>query len=185
MLFTKRNMMTSGERTIAAHSALHLLVNDSLFLTSQRIACYFAQDNEFDCSPIIESIWQAKKNCFLPVLSDQHNQGLTFAAYHPNDTLCLNRYNIQEPKDKAILPAEELDLVFVPLVGFDLQGNRLGMGGGYYDRTFAHLQKKNIKKPYLMGLAFECQYVAEIPEESYDIPLDAVLTEKKLYTFPR
>jgi 5-formyltetrahydrofolate cyclo-ligase len=181
MLLTKRNRVTPTERLSAAKAALQLFINHPLFLASQQVACYFATGNEFDCTLFINAIWGAKKNCFLPVLSEQ--QSLTFSAYHPHDILCSNRYNILEPENKTHFPIEELDLVFVPLVGFDLQGNRLGMGGGYYDRTFSHLQDK--KKPYLIGLAYECQYVPEVPEEPFDVPLDAVLTEDKLYTFPR
>jgi 5-formyltetrahydrofolate cyclo-ligase len=177
--------VTPVQRMSAALAALQSWMEGPLFLTNQQIACYFAQDNEFDCTPFIKAVWGAKKQCFLPVLSDQETKTLTFAAYHPNDVLCLNRYNILEPENKTIFPIEALDLVFVPLVGFDLQGNRLGMGGGYYDRTFAHGHKKIINKPYLIGLAYECQYVPMLPLEPHDVLLDAVLTEKKLYTFPR
>lgn len=154
-------------------------------MTSQTIACYFAQDNEFDCTPIIEFIWAAKKNCFLPVLSDEAEKTLFFAAYHTPDQLCVNRFNILEPENKVMFPIEKLDIVFTPLVGFDLQGNRLGMGGGYYDRTFAHRRENETDKPYLIGLAYECQYLPDIPEESFDVALDAVLTEKKMYMFPK
>jgi len=187
MLLTKRNGITPTQRESAAQAAVQLFLGTSLFLNNHRLACYFAQDNEFDCTPIIKAAWHAKKNCFLPVLSNSPHCSLSFASYHPHDTLYLNRYNILEPENKTVLSSKDLDLVVVPLVGFDLQGNRLGMGGGYYDRTFAFLREKTEKtktnKPYLIGLAYECQYVPEIPEEEYDIPLGAVLTEKKLYTF--
>jgi 5-formyltetrahydrofolate cyclo-ligase len=156
-----------------------------LFLASQNIACYFAQDNEFDCGPMMEAVWAAKKNCYLPVLAEENHEGLQFALYQPEDTLCLNRYKILEPENKMFLPKEKLDLVLLPIVGFDLQGSRLGMGGGYYDRTFAFLYEKALQKPCLMGVAYECQYVEEIPLEPFDIPMGAVLTESRIYTFPK
>jgi 5-formyltetrahydrofolate cyclo-ligase len=178
----RRNAITPAERADAALLALQQFIRHPLFLASQNIACYFAQDHEFDCAPFLQAIWAAEKNAFLPVLADQQ---LTFAAYQPDDELALNRYNIPEPANKKWIAAEELDLVLVPLVGFDLQGARLGMGGGYYDRTFAFIAEKLAKKPYLIGLAYECQYVEEVPEEVFDVALDAVLTESSLYTFPR
>lgn len=80
--------------------------------------------------------------------------------------------------------ARWLDFLVVPLVGFDDQGRRLGMGGGYYDATLAFLRRRRIwHKPYLIGLAFECQRVAEIPSEPWDIRLNAILTEKGLSRF--
>jgi 5-formyltetrahydrofolate cyclo-ligase len=184
-LFERRRSISSLQRDSAASAALRLLMDHPLFISSQQIACYLAQDNEFDCEPFITAISAAQKKCFLPILSEQKNQGLTFAAYSPNDPLSLNRYNILEPKNKTIIPCSALDLVFLPLVGFDLQGRRLGMGGGYYDRTFAFLNKEKTHKPYLIGLAYECQYVPEIPEEDHDVLLDAVLTEERMYTFPK
>lgn len=158
-----------------------MFLNHPLFYKNQNIACYLARENEFDCKPIIEAIWQAKKNCFLPVLLEQ---GLSFVSYQQGDPLYLNRYQILEPEpyEEKIIPSEELDLVFVPLVGFDLQGGRLGMGGGYYDRTFSFLKEKT-NKPYLVGLAYERQALLRIPTEKHDVILNAVLTEKQLYEF--
>ena len=72
----------------------------------------------------------------------------------------------------------------MPLVGFDLNGYRLGMGGGFYDTSLAYLRRRSAwKKPFLMGIAYECQKVETLPRDPWDIPLDAVLTEKKLYRF--
>jgi 5-formyltetrahydrofolate cyclo-ligase len=181
-LFAKRQAVSVSQREAAAQSARQLLVDHPFFLNSQNIACYFAQDNEFDCGPIMQAVWAAKKTCFLPVLSDG---SLIFAFYQPNNSLCLNRYKILEPENKVILPPEKLDLVLMPVVGFDLQGSRLGMGGGYYDKTFSFLHEKKQGMPRLMGLAYECQYTEEIPEEPFDIPMDAVLTESRIYTFPK
>jgi 5-formyltetrahydrofolate cyclo-ligase len=179
----RRESISPEQRDLAALSALPLLLNHAFFIQSQQIACYLSQDNEFNCMPFIEAVLTAKKNCFLPVLSEQKKQALQFAAYHPNTRLCLNRYNILEPEDKTFIAHEQLDLVLVPLVGFDLKGGRLGMGGGYYDRTFAFLNHHKTKKPRLIGLAYECQYVPDIPIEQHDVPLQAVITEKKWYNF--
>lgn len=151
-----------------------------LFQKSQHIACYIAKDDEFSTREIIEAIWQAKKQCYLPALSSQQEKFLEFVPYHQDDALQPNRYQILEPKTQAVREADELDLVIVPLIGFDAQGNRLGMGGGYYDRTFSFLLNKTKKTPYLLGLAYAMQEVAQLPNDPWDVPLTGMLTEKRL-----
>ena len=132
-------------------------------------------------APIMTAIWEAKKNCYLPILSK--SQTLVFGAYESHTMLKTNRYHIPEPDISSYFPLEQLDLVLMPLVGFDLQGHRLGMGGGYYDRTFQFLLDKKIRKPFMLGLAYELQKVEHIPMDSWDISMDGVLTEEKLYLF--
>jgi len=168
------------QRRVAGQTAKQLLVTHSLFYTSQHIACYLGQKDEFDCTPIIQEMWRLGKKCYLPVLSLQKTNSLEFVIYHPDDRLRLNRYQIFEPESGDTLAAEKLDLVIVPLVAFDAQGRRVGMGGGYYDRTFAFKREGTWSKPYLLGLGYELQRIAEVPGESWDVLLDGVLTEKKL-----
>jgi 5-formyltetrahydrofolate cyclo-ligase len=107
---------------------------------------------------------------------------MAFFSYYPGDLLIKNHYGILEPdpKNSKICSPENLDLVLVPLLAFDNQHNRLGMGGGYYDKTFAFLKNsKNLEtkipsKPYLLGLAYSFQYQTKLPLESWDIPIDDV-----------
>ena len=181
-LLTQRRAITAETREQAAEAASRLLVAHSLFNTSQHIACYLGQADEFDCTPIIQAIWQAGKNCYLPIIISLKNT-LAFSAYHENDLLKLNKYSIREPivNNKIIAP-EKLDLVIVPLVGFDLHGHRIGMGGGYYDRTFAFKNKTSLViKPYLVGLAYELQKSSEIPHDNWDVSLQSIITERKIY----
>lgn len=92
-----------------------------------------------------------------------------------------NRFGIPEPLGKAVAP-QRLDAVCVPLVGFDGRGRRLGMGGGFYDRTFAvNARKKrgNARGPRLIGLAHACQQVGRLPHEDWDVRLTGVVTERK------
>lgn len=154
-----------------------------LLFSSQHIACYLARNEEFDCSPIIQAIWQAKKNCYLPTLSLEKDGHLNFVSYAPDDVLKLNRYHILEPDHGEIFPADKLDLVLLPLVGFDLQGNRLGAGGGYYDRTFAFTRDHADKKPLLIGLAYSFQQVHQLPFDDWDVRMHGVLTEKEFILF--
>lgn len=148
------------------------------------MACYFSQDNELNCSPLIQILWALQKSVFLPAITASDSKKLEFAAYGPNDSLRLNQYKILEPYQTETIPPEALDLVLMPLVGFDLQGNRLGMGGGYYDRTFQHLRQSN-KKPFLLGVGYELQKINQLPDDPWDVKMDGVLTEKKLYIFDR
>jgi len=180
-LLVKRRAVMAEQRRVAAQAAKQLLVTNSLFYTSQHIACYLGQEDEFDCTPIIQEIWRLGKKCYLPVLSLQKTNYLEFVVYHPGDCLRLNRYKIFEPESDDGLAAEELDLVIVPLVAFDTNGHRVGMGGGYYDRTFAFKQRELTDKPGLLGLGYELQKIMMISHDPWDVMLDGVLTEKKLY----
>lgn len=176
-LLAKRKTIDATLRQQAAEQAAQLLVKTEIFQKSQHIGCYLAAANEFDCSSIIKKIWAAKKNCYLPVLLSNGEQLLKFVQYHENTLLRPNRYKILEPVDEESIPLNKLDLVIAPLVGFDSEGHRLGMGGGYYDRTFT------TKTHCLMGLAYELQQVAELPQEPWDVMLDGIITEKEVVFF--
>lgn len=131
---------------------------------------------------MIENIWSAKKKCYLPVLNDE--QSLRFLRYEKEDKLQLNRYAIPEPLDHPfdILPTF-LDMVIMPLVAFDMQGVRLGAGGGYYDKTFAFLQTQQTKKPFMLGIGYSNQEAKILPHDTWDVLLNGVLTEKIFHTF--
>lgn len=167
----------------AASMAANRLVNTPLFKKSRHVACYFAQENEFDCAPIIQEVWRTKKKCYLPILSKRKHGSLEFCLYQKDTPLILNRYHIAEPDAVSLFPPDQLDLVIMPLVGFDLEGHRLGMGGGYYDRTFYFLRKNDSPRPFMLGLAYEVQYYSTILTEEWDVAMDGMLTEKKLYLF--
>jgi len=155
---------------------------------SQRIAFYFANDGEMDPTPLVQRAQQAGKCCYFPVLRNRPAKSLWFRAHKRHQRLKLNRFGIPEPSisHSPITMPWGLDLIILPLVAFDLSGNRLGMGGGYYDRTlsFKH-QRSHWKGPRLIGIAHELQRVDALPAKDWDIPLDAVITEQRLYQFNR
>ncbi|HSW92875.1 MAG TPA: 5-formyltetrahydrofolate cyclo-ligase [Gammaproteobacteria bacterium] len=177
-LLARRQNMSSSDQKRAANEAAHILQETAFFKRAQHIACYYPIQHEFDCLPLIELIWRAQKKCYLPVLSDD---SLDFFLYEKNTTLQPNRYQIPEPVTDKKIALDQLDIVLLPLVGFDETGNRLGMGAGYYDRTFH--QNTALKKPFLLGLGYEVQQVSELPKAVWDVPLDGVLTEKNMRTF--
>lgn len=153
---------------------------------SKRIAFYFANDGEMDPEPLVQRAMRAGKRCYFPVLRDRPAKSLWFSAYKRHNPLALNRFGIPEPSSSGnrVTMPWGLDIIILPLVAFDLFGNRLGMGGGYYDRTLSFkLKRSHWKGPKLIGIAHELQRIDTLPANDWDIPLDAVITEKQLYQF--
>ena len=166
-----------------ARSLASLITRHPLFLNAKRIACYLAEDGEIDPAYIIEKAWQHKKDVFLPILPPT-GKSLFFAPFKPNTKLKPNRFNIDEPDvhPNQWIRARQLGLVLLPLVAFDTKGNRLGMGGGYYDRSLAFTtHRKQWHSPHLIGLAHELQKVDALACEPWDVPLNLIATELGLY----
>ena len=140
---------------------------------ARNIALYLAVDGEIATQPLIEQLWQQGKNVYLPVLHPFCKGHLLFLRYLPDTPMKQNKYGIFEPhlNVQNVLPLEQLDVIFTPLVAFDKRGNRLGMGGGFYDRTLQNSQRRFIT----VGLAHQCQQVEALPIESWDIPLEQIL----------
>ena len=112
---------------------------------------------------------------FLPRIVNYANSTMEF--YSANGLAAANRYGIFEPSQGDPVDATELDVFFIPLVAFDAHGNRLGMGAGFYDRALAHVKHDCATRPLLIGMAHAFQQVERLPVESWDIPLDAILTD--------
>ncbi|WP_246125342.1 5-formyltetrahydrofolate cyclo-ligase [Exilibacterium tricleocarpae] len=175
----RRRQLTPQQQALAARRLMRLLRRQPLFVRSRHIAFYLASDGEINPAPLLELAWRAGKCCYLPALARGADGRLRFARYRPGSRLRPNRYGIPEPAITAgnCLPAAALDLVLLPLVAFDPSGARLGMGGGYYDRTFAFKQRLPAQQPYLLGLAHQCQQVEALATAHWDIPLHAVATD--------
>jgi 5-formyltetrahydrofolate cyclo-ligase len=178
-----RNAFTPTARRLAARASLRLALRHGLLLRAQRIAFYLPQGGEFDAHPLLNQALMMQRECYLPVIP-RRGRVMRFARVGRHTRMTTNRYGIAEPIDPRPLRARQLDLILMPLVGFDQQGYRLGMGGGYYDATLAYMQhRRSWRKPRLIGVAYECQRVDALPREPWDMPLDAVLTERQLHRF--
>ena len=179
----KRQALSLEQRQQAALQLAEQIQLLPQYPSAQHIGFYMTNDNEIDPLPFIEKAWAMGKQCYLPKLDPDHKKHLYFILYHKGDPLNLNRYKIPEPLPSPHQrhPVGDLDIVLTPLVGFDKQGNRLGMGGGYYDRTFEFVSH-NSDKPLLIGLAYEAQKVEHIPAENWDIPMRLIVTEKQIYS---
>ena len=141
---------------------------------AQHIALYLSFDGEISTDKLIKILWAQGKQVYLPVLHPFNPNHLLFLRYLPDIPMLKNKFGIWEPKLNVqnVLPLDELDILFTPLVAFDKQGNRLGMGGGFYDRTLQHWQKS----PFIpVGLAHQCQQVEQLPTEAWDVPLHQIL----------
>lgn len=179
----KRNSLSNQEYLISAKSCADIIIKSNILNNKQKIAFYLSQDNELDLYILLEHCLVNKKDCYLPVLN---NNILNFAKYTHDSKLQSNKFNIPEPdtthNKNHLISAEQLDLVFVPLVAFTKSGQRLGMGGGYYDQTFAFLQNKSNNKiihPVLIGVAYDLQCLDQLPTDSWDINLHGIATENE------
>ena len=178
----QRRALTHSEAATRAEQLAQQASKHPLILRSQRIAAYLATDGEIDPRPLLQSCWSAGKQVYLPVLVPFSPHKLWFARFNPDDILAFNRFGIPEPVQRHLIKPSALVLVLTPLVAFDVAGHRVGMGGGFYDRTFAFLQRRqHWHKPNLIGLAYEFQKQATIKPNSWDVPLDAVATESHIY----
>jgi len=180
----KRQQLSATDQQHASQAIVDNLANSPLFRNSQRIAAFLSNDGEPDLTSLMHRAWQQKKQWHLPIIGLPNVNHLWFAPYYKNDPLLTNRFGIGEP-DTPLHEASRsygLDLVLMPLVAFDAQGNRLGMGKGYYDRTLKFLRLRHYwRKPRLVGIAYELQKCEQLPQHPWDIPLDAIVTEKSVY----
>lgn len=143
---------------------------------AKHIALYFAINGEVDLHQLWSTAPLQGKFCYFPVLNEDYS--LSFLPATPNTALKKNHLDIYEPDvtlDKAIAP-NDLDLIIMPLVGFDNQCRRLGMGSGSYDRTL-----KKSDKTILLGVAYQFQHMDVINAQPWDIPLNTVITEQSMY----
>jgi 5-formyltetrahydrofolate cyclo-ligase len=182
-----RRALPVAERHTCARQLAGRVTSLKVFSHAHHIAAYLAVDSEMDPAPLLERAWELGKQVYLPVLAGTPAVHLLFATYRRHSAMQANRFGILEPVVPAgeLLPPQRLDLVLTPLVAFDASGTRLGMGGGFYDRSFAFRgNPAHLPRPLLLGLAYELQKVAELPRQDWDIPLDGIVTEQAVYSVP-
>lgn len=187
----KRSALTSKQQATGAQAALTQAIKHKLFLNCERVAIYLTNEGELDTRPLIEYLWENGINVYLPVLHPFSKGYLLFLNYNTFTPMKKNVYGILEPAldITKLCPIEQLDMIITPLVAFDDKGNRMGMGGGFYDRTLKNvgqsnnLANKNAKQIKLVGLAHDEQQTEQLPTQVWDIPLPQILTPTTLYSF--
>jgi 5-formyltetrahydrofolate cyclo-ligase len=152
---------------------------------ARRVALYLPNDGEIDPRSLISWLKRRSVRVYLPVLKPLTHNALWFVHYHRDTPMVRNRFGIPEPDTRhgahraRRLPAWALDLILLPLVGFDDQGQRMGMGGGFYDRSLAFTRRPG-PRPRLIGLAHDCQRVERLPAASWDVPLDVIVSDARV-----
>ena len=157
----KRRQLTVAQQQDAAHKLSERVLHHPKVKQAKTVALFLSFDGEIDTAPLITHLWDLNKQVCLPV---------------------LHRFNIFEPPLNVnnIIPISDIDIIFTPLVAFDKSGQRLGMGGGFYDRTLENWQRQSF---YPMGLAHTCQQVHSLPSADWDIPLPEIITPDKVWRF--
>jgi 5-formyltetrahydrofolate cyclo-ligase len=179
----KRLALPATEVRAAAHRAVHRLWSLPILTRARTLALYLPTGGELDCTPFAAQAWRRGRAVFLPVIT---GATLRFAPFDADSELRPNRFGIPEPVTpvRGWRTARQLDVIIAPLVAFDTQGHRLGMGGGYYDRALAFLMRRSCaRRPHFVALAFEMQKIVVLPAEEWDVRLDAVVTEATTYRF--
>ena len=179
-LRAKRQSLSAIQQQDASAKLLENILANHILPDAGTCAFYLANDGELNPKPLIEYCWATKLKTSLPVLHPFTKGHLLFLQYTANSKMRNNQYGIDEPvcEVSGIVPLNQHRLIFTPLVGFDHNGNRLGMGGGYYDRTLSSLKQQS--SITLIGLAHDCQQVEALPQENWDIPLNKIITPSRI-----
>lgn len=184
LLRAKRRALSSQQQRHAAHALYRQLVHHPLFIRAQAIALYLPNDGEISPNLLAKAAFLRKKKLYLPCVANWPRTKMVFQEWRATDRLQRNRFGIFEPHRNNARQRKvwSLSLLLLPLVGFDAQGGRLGMGGGFYDRALAYQRKTNgWKKPRLLGLAHGCQQVDSLELAQWDVPLEATVTDQGWY----
>lgn len=176
----QRQGLDAIARQDAAQALCSNLTRATWYRRSRRIAAYIAVRGEIDLAPFIQRAIEDGKRVFLPRLLPMRGRPMGFAEYDLHHSLRVNRFGIPEPSRRAALVhVRTLDVILAPLVAFDEQGNRLGMGGGFYDRAL----RRRDQRPRIIGVAYDFQRVHKLPTDTWDIPLHAVYTDSLVFDF--
>ncbi|TKB48674.1 5-formyltetrahydrofolate cyclo-ligase [Ferrimonas sediminicola] len=169
-----RRALSAEQQRRASQQLAHRLNDRPEIQRAQTIALYLANDGEPSLMPLARLLWQQQKTLMLPVMHRDNGREMLFQRFEPDTPMAINRYHIAEPvwAPEQVIAREGIDLMLLPLVGFDHLGNRLGMGAGFYDRYL----EGNSPRPLLVGIAHECQRLERLDHQSWDIPLNAVAT---------
>lgn len=176
----RRRDLTPLQQRHAAQQFAKLIACQPFFKSSKKLGLYLATDGELDLGYLLDVAVAQGKSVFLPVIPKNGRQRLMFLPM-AGAGLRPNRYGILEPslKGSHAIPEWQLDLVLVPLVGFDRHGGRLGMGGGFYDRCFAELDRRP-RRPLLIGVGHSCQEVEALPTDTWDLNMNAIVSDREV-----
>jgi 5-formyltetrahydrofolate cyclo-ligase len=173
--------LDAGARTAAQRAIRRRLEQLGIFRRGTRVALYLPMPGEVDLRPCLDDAERRGVLVYVPRILSRRNRRMVFAPWTAGAAARRNVFGIAEPLSAAGgRPVVGIDVVVLPVVGFDRRGNRLGMGAGYYDRALRRRQESTRpwRRPRLVGVAFACQELPAIPASPWDVPLDLVVTER-------
>ena len=174
-----RQALSTQQRQLAAQRLTQHLSQHLCFRQARHIGSYLAHGGEIDTLPSLVKNWQRQTRLYLPVIAEHPTTHMKMIGWIPGQRLLTNHFGIREPDPRRHQgrPIWAMDILLIPLVAFDAQGNRLGMGGGYYDRLLADLATRP-RRPKLVGVAYHFQQVERLPTEPWDQRLDYIVSDK-------
>ena len=181
----QRSLLSPQQQKLMASAAVRQLQSHRVFRSARNIAIYLPVRGEIDPS-LLRNHTRRGQRLYLPVLSLYKPHGLVFVEWNHKTIFRNNRFSIPEPLVKAcsMKTARAMDLVVAPLLAYDNQGNRLGMGGGFYDRSFAFkLKRTHHPRPIFCGIAYQFQQVSSLQRQTWDISLDMLVSEQSMQLF--
>ena len=180
-LRARRKALSASDRIAAANGVAGSLDQLADFIVDPRIAGYWAIDGELPLHIVVANLARRGQHYCLPRITGQRQ--LSFVQWRSGADLEANRYGIPEPvcTERDLIAPKDIDIVLLPLLGFDRQGHRIGYGGGYYDASFAFLRDRSeAVSPLLVGVGYAAQQVDAIESASWDVSLDYIATESEL-----
>lgn len=178
-----RRALSATQQDHAAVQLYHRINGQRYFHKAKRIAFYIAGDGEIDPSLLLAAALARGQHCYLPLIHPYRPERMLFLRYRQGDTLLRHPWGMWQPalRRGGLVSARSLDLVFVPLVGFDSACNRLGMGKGFYDKTFSFRTRTGRTSPKMIGLAHECQRVERLENQAWDVRMDKIVSDWETY----
>ena len=178
----RRRAISSRQQDDAAQRIFQKIEEQNLLESAKRVAIYFPHDGEINTLEMPERFYRGNRNWYLPRLSKLEKKMMEFALFAKDTKMKVNKFGIPEPsaEDSEGEPAHRMDIIFLPLVSFDRKGNRLGMGGGYYDATLASANQGGLSDTMLVGLAHHFQENFQLLAQSWDVKLDMIITNQEL-----
>ena len=175
----QRKSLSAAQQREYSQQLCAQVLQSRLLEAAKHIAIYLPVKGEADPTLLLKISELTNKQFYLPVLSSTKQNHLAFAKYDEATVMKLNRFKIPEPdvqQNELLEDLTTLDCVITPLVGVDNAGNRIGMGGGFYDRTFA-FKKTSKTKPLLIGFCYDLQLIAPQTPQRWDVPVDAIISQ--------
>lgn len=177
----QRQALSKQQQSEYSAQICEQIISNNVLANAEHIAFYLPVRGEADPTSLQFFKHYQGKRFYLPILSERKQNHLAFAEYNQHTTMKLNRFKIPEPD----VPAEsllhdplKLDVVIAPLVGVDPQGNRIGMGGGFYDRTFA-FKKDHQQSPLLIAFAYDFQFIEPQTPQNWDVAVDQIALQSR------